>query len=104
MKVSLLKLGLGLTIVGIIWISFIFVETEKIHDTILLKQSDSFELNSEFTGVDIGFYRVYMPEFTGEEVFVQILDTKDNVIREERTLGVPWVDAWVPRCVSGRES
>ena len=84
MKVSLLKLRLVLKIVGIIWISFIFVETEKTHDTILLKQSDSFELNSEFTGVDIGFYRVYMPEFTGEEVFVQILDAKDNVIREER--------------------
>jgi len=71
-------------IVGIIWISFIFVETEKTHDTILLKQSDSFELNSKFTGIDIGFYKVYMPEFAGEEVFVQILDTKDNVIREER--------------------
>ena len=56
MKASLLKLGLGLTIVGIIWISFIFVETEKTNDTILLKQSDSFELKLEFTGVDIGFY------------------------------------------------
>ncbi len=84
MKASLLKLGLGLTIVGIIWISFIFVETEKTHDTILLKQSNSFELKLEFTGVDIGFYRVYMPEFSGEEVFVQILDAKDNVIREEQ--------------------
>jgi len=83
-KVSLFKLGLGLTIIGIIWISFIFVETEKTYDTILLKQSDSFELNSEFEGVDIGFYRVYMPEFAGEEVFVQILDTKDNVIQEEQ--------------------
>ena len=84
MKASLLKLGLVLTIVGIVWISFIFVETEKTHDTILLKQSDSFELKLEFIGVDIGFYKVYMPEFTGEEVFVQILDAKDNVIREER--------------------
>ncbi len=78
-----MKLGLGLTIIGIIWISFIFIETEKIQDTILLKQSNSFELKLEFTGVDIGFYRVYMPEFSGEEVFVQILDTKDNVIQEE---------------------
>ncbi len=84
MKISLFKVGLGLTIVGIVWISFIFVETEKTNDTILLKQSDSFELKLEFTGVDIGFYRVYMPEFSGEEVFVQILDAKDNVIREER--------------------
>jgi len=83
-KVSLFKLGLGLAIIGIVWISFIFVETEKTHDTILLKQSNSFELKSEFTGIDIGFYRVHMPEFTGEEVFVQILDAKDNVIQEEQ--------------------
>jgi len=82
-KISLLKLGLGLTIIGIIWISFIFVETEKIHDTILLKQSNSFELKLQFTGADIGFYRIYMPEFSGEEVFLQILDTKDNVIQEQ---------------------
>ena len=83
MKVSLFKLGLGLTVIGIIWISFVFAETEKTQGTILLKQSNSFELKSEFTGVDIGFYRVYMQEFAGEVVFVQILDTKDNVIREE---------------------
>jgi len=82
-KVSLFKLGLGLTVIGIIWISFVFAETEKTQGTILLKQSNSFELKSEFTGVDIGFYRVYMQEFAGEVVFVQILDTKDNVIREE---------------------
>ena len=79
----LFKLGLVLTIIGIIWISFVFVETEKTQGTILLKQSNSFELKSEFTGIDIGFYRVYMPEFAGEVVFVQILDTKDNVIQEE---------------------
>ncbi|MCH8914295.1 MAG: hypothetical protein IIA82_00325 [Thaumarchaeota archaeon] len=83
MKVSLFKLGLGLMIIGIVWISFVFAETEKTQGTILLKQSNSFELKSEFTGVDIGFYRVYMQEFSGEVVFVQILDTKDNVIQEE---------------------
>ncbi len=83
MKISLFKVGLALTIIGIIWISFVFVETEKTHDIILLKQSNSFELKSEFTGTDIGFYRIYMPEFAGEEVFVQILDAKDNVIQEE---------------------
>ncbi len=84
MKLSLFKFGLGLVIVGMVWISFVFVETEKVHDSILLKQSKSFELKSEFTGVDIGFYKIYMPEFTGEEIFVQILDTKDNVIQEQK--------------------
>jgi hypothetical protein len=83
-KISLFKLGLVLIIVGIVWISFIFVQTEKTHNVILLKQSNSFESKLEFTGADIGFYKVYMPEFTGEEVFVQILDTQANVIQEER--------------------
>ena len=84
MRISPLKIGIVLVIVGMIWISVIFVETEKTHDSVLLKESNSFELKSEFLGSDIGFYKVYMPEFTGEEVFVQILDTKENVIQEEK--------------------
>ena len=83
MKVSLFKLGLGLAIIGIVWISFIFIETEKTQDIILLKQSNSFELKSEFTGTGIGFYKIYMPEFSGEEIFVQVQDVKDNVLQEE---------------------
>ncbi|MCV0392972.1 MAG: hypothetical protein K5790_06725 [Nitrosopumilus sp.] len=83
MKVSLLKIGFTLVLVSAIWIGVIFVETEKIHDEIILKESNSFELKSEFMGADIGFYKVYMPEFVGEEVFVQILDTNDNVIEEQ---------------------
>ncbi len=84
MKASPFKLVLGLTIVGIIWISFIFAETEKTEGMILLKQSDSFGLKSEFAGTGIGFYIIHMPEFSGEEVFIQILDARGNVIREER--------------------
>ena len=71
-------------LVGIIWISFIFVEIEKTDGVVLLKETNSFELDLEFTGTDIGFYRVYMPEFAGEAVFIQILDVKGNVIQEER--------------------
>lgn len=83
MKVSLFKIGLALVIVGMIWISIVFAETEKTQDGIILKQSSSFETKSEFAGAGIGFYKVYMPEFAGQEIFVQILDTKDNVIQEE---------------------
>ena len=84
MRVTLFKIGLGLVIIGAIWISVIFDETEKIHGSSLLKQSTSFKLESEFTGTDIGFYKVYMPEFAGEEIFAQILDNNDNVIQEQR--------------------
>ncbi|MCA9828521.1 MAG: hypothetical protein KC444_09100 [Nitrosopumilus sp.] len=84
MKVSLLKISFVLLIVGMIWISLIFNETEKIHDSVLLKQSNSIEVKSELSGADIGYYKLYMPEFAGEGVFVQILDTGDNVIEEQR--------------------
>ena len=84
MRVTLFKIGLGLVIIGAIWISVIFDETEKIHGSSLLKQSTSFKLESEFTGTDIGFYKVYMPEFAGEEIFAQILDNNNNVIQEQR--------------------
>ncbi len=66
-----------------IWISITFADTEKIQEQTILKQSSSFELKSQFTGTDIGFYKVYMPEFSGQEIFIQILNVKDNVIQEQ---------------------
>ena len=83
MKISPFKLGLVLVIVGIVWTAFIFDETEKKYDSIMLKESSSFQTKQEFSGIDIGYFKLYMPEFSGEEVFVQILDNKENVIQEE---------------------
>ncbi|MCV0430413.1 MAG: hypothetical protein K5781_02350 [Nitrosopumilus sp.] len=83
MRISPFKIGLILVIVGIIWTAYIFDETEKKYDSILLKQSSSFETKSELLGIDIGYFKLYMPEFSGEEVFVQILDSNDNVIQEQ---------------------
>lgn len=84
MKISPFKISLVLVIVGIIWISLVFNGTEKIHDSILLKQSNSIEVKLEFSDADIGYYKLYMPEFAGEEVFVQVLDSSDNVIEEQK--------------------
>ena len=84
MKISPLKIGLIFVIIGMIWTGLIFDETEKKHDSIILKESSSFETKSEFSGADIGYFKIYMPEFSGEEVFVQALDTKDNVIKEQK--------------------
>ncbi|KER07025.1 hypothetical protein AAA799E16_00175 [Marine Group I thaumarchaeote SCGC AAA799-E16] len=83
MKVSLFKIGLVLVIVGMVWISIIFADTQKIQEQATLKQSSSFEIKSQFTDTDIGFYKIYIPEFAGEEIFIQILDVKDNVIQEQ---------------------
>ena len=84
MKISVFKIGLLFVVIGMIWVSVIFNETEKNHDSTLLKKSNSIESKLEFSGIGIGYYKIYMPEFNNENVFVQILDKNLNVIQEQK--------------------
>ena len=84
MRISAFKVGLALVIIGMIWVSVIFNETEKNHEESLLKKSNSIESKLEFSGIGIGYYKIYMPEFSNENVFVQILDKNLNVIQEQK--------------------
>ena len=84
MKISAFKVGLALVIIGMIWVSIIFNETEKNHEESLLKKSNSIESKLEFSGIGIGYYKIYMPEFINEDVFVQILDKNLNIIKEQK--------------------
>ena len=84
MKNVAMKVGLIMVVIGTIWTSFIFNETEKIHDSVLLKESNSFETKTELIDSDIGYYKFYMHEFSGNEIFVQVLDTKNNIIQEQK--------------------
>ena len=84
MKVSAFKVGLVLVVIGMIWVSGVFNETEKNHDAVLLKESNTIESKLEFTESGIGYYKIYMPEFSDENVFVQILDRNLNVIQEQK--------------------
>jgi hypothetical protein len=84
MKISAFKIGLVLIVIGMIWVSVIFNQTEKNHEDTLLKKSNSIESKLEFSGIGIGYYKVYMPEFIKENVFVQILDKNLNIIQEQK--------------------
>ena len=66
-----------------ICISFVFLQGDKISEEIVLKSANSHEIELNFIGKGIGYYKVFMPEFTGEQVFVQILDNSQNIISEE---------------------
>ena len=46
MNISPLKIGLVLVIMGMIGVSLTFNETEKTHDSVLLKESNSFKIKS----------------------------------------------------------
>jgi len=78
----LFKVGIGLTILGMVWLSVVFEEGERISESFSLKSSDSTEIEMNFEGKDIGYYKIFIPEFSGERVFVQILDQNQNIISD----------------------
>ena len=65
-----------------VWLSVIFLEGDRILENFSLKSSDSAEIQMYFEGKDIGYYKIFIPEFSGEGVFVQILDQNHNVISD----------------------
>ncbi|MCA9813389.1 MAG: hypothetical protein KC483_11115 [Nitrosarchaeum sp.] len=66
-----------------IWISLVFYEGHKISDEFLLEETSSYNITSELQGKDIGYYKIFVDEFAGEKIFVQILDANSNVIEEQ---------------------
>ncbi len=83
MRLTFFKIGIGLTILGMVWLSVVFDEGDRISDSFSLKLSDTTEIEMDFEGKDIGYYKIFIPEFSGEGVFVQILDQNQNVISDE---------------------
>ncbi len=79
----MLKVGIGLTILGMLWLSVVFNEGDRVSESFSLKSSDSTEIEMNFEGKDIGYYKIFLPEFSGQGVFVQILDQNQNVISDE---------------------
>lgn len=66
-----------------IWISLVFLQGERIAEEIVLSPMNSYDLKLIFDGAGIGYYKLTMLEFSGQHIFVQILDKKLNVISEE---------------------
>ena len=71
-----------MTVIGMVWLGVVFNEGDRISENVSLKSSGSTEIEMEFAGEDIGYYRVFIPEFSGTGVFVQILDDSYNVISD----------------------
>ena len=66
-----------------IWISVVFLQGDKISEEIVLGSSNSHDVKLNLEGVGIGYYKVFLPKFSSEQIFVQILDINQNIISEE---------------------
>ncbi len=83
MKISLLKIGIILSVIGVIWTSAIFIESDKISEEYTLESQHSQKIQLNFDGSGIGYYKILMPEFLKYEIFVQVLDDDKNIISEK---------------------
>jgi len=83
LKISLLKIGIIISIIGVIWTSAIFIESDKISEEYTLESQHSHKIQLNFDGNGIGYYTIFMPEFLKYEIFVQVLDNDKNIISEK---------------------
>lgn len=83
MKISLLKIGVIISIIGVIWTSAIFIESDKISEEYTLESQHSHKIQLNFDGNGIGYYTIFMPEFLKYKIFVQVLDNDKNIISEK---------------------
>jgi len=83
LKISLFKIGIILSVIGIIWTSAIFVDGDKISEEFTLESQQSHKIQLDFKGEGVGYYKILMPEFLKYEIFAQVLDEDQNIISEK---------------------
>jgi len=83
-RLSLFKLGLILLIIGAMWIGIVFLKAEKVIESYDLNPSQTITLDIELQETGMGFYRIFIPDFTGNALFIQILDPNGNILVDKR--------------------
>ena len=80
MRLSLFKISILLIIIGASGTGIIFSESDKIQQFMMLKQTESNQVNLYLEVGDIAYYKIIIPEFEGEGVFYRIVDENYDTI------------------------
>jgi len=84
MGYSLFQIGLAITVIGIGSCAYVFTEGQKATEQFGLEPAQTKSAGQHLMGADTGFFRVYSPNFSGEAVFVQVLDPDGNIIADKK--------------------
>ena len=82
-KLSLFKIGLILSVIGVIFVGYGFNEGEKISQIFVLDTEQTKLLDLRLQDSGIGFYKVSVPA-SGDSVFIQIVDSHHNVLVDKK--------------------
>lgn len=85
MRMSPFRIGLVVTVVGMGISACLFLDAGKTGWSFSLDAAQTESAEMILPGRDIGFFRVYAPDFVrGSAVFVQVLDPSGNVIADKK--------------------
>ena len=83
-KLSTFKIGLILTIIGAVWLGVVFWQAERVSESFNLEPAQTVTVNIMLEDSGIAFYKIFSPNFAGNVVFVQILDSNENILVDKR--------------------
>lgn len=78
------KIGLILTIIGAVWLGVVFWQAEKVSESFNLESAQTVTVDIMLQDSGIAFYKIFIPNFAGDAVFVQILDSNENILVDKR--------------------
>jgi hypothetical protein len=77
-------MGLILSIIGVIWLGVIFWQAEKVSESFSLEPTQTTTLDIMLEDSGIAFYKIFSLNFAGDTIFIQIIDSNENVIVDKR--------------------
>ena len=81
---SSFKNGIIIISIGIVWMWFIFSDGINESDLISINPQKSKTFDLPLTGQGIAFYEIHIKNYHQNPLFVQVLDSKGNIIAEQK--------------------
>jgi len=78
------KVGLILTIIGAVWLGVVFWQAQKVSESFNLEPAQTVTLDIMLQDSGVAFYKIFMPDFVDDALFVQIIDSKGNILVDKR--------------------
>ena len=78
------KVGLILTIIGAVWLGVVFWQAQKVSESFNLEPAQTVTLDIMLQDSGVAFYKIFMPDFVDDALFVQIIDSKGNILVDKK--------------------
>ena len=83
-RLTPLKIGLSLMVIGSIWVALSFSTAEKTSQDLIIRTKENSNIDLDLMDKGLGFYKITIPNYSKETVLVRVLDPQGNVMDLKR--------------------